>query len=469
MLDRDDERKRGYAEMVEVIREYLGARYRVATLRSDDRSSCCSGSPRSRRGRRALPSRRWLERATSSSTAGSRADRPTRRKRARRRARAASSRPRPVPRRASQHDRAEASARGSSRPALVWPWLLVARARRHRSRCSMVSRHRTTRATPSRSCGTVARALVLLAAARGRRRDRVPPAPPARRRDGVLAGRARRRARDRRRGSSDLPGVLRVLARRVARGRARAARDLPHRRRTRVDTIDIMIVVDMSKSMEETDLPRDRLDAAQRVIRRFLRRTKNDRVGLVDLRPAGDAAVPADARHQDARADRRATSRSAMSPSSAPRSATASRSALAQLRRSDAKSKVVILLSDGDSNWVTRFEPDEAARAGQGDGRQGLHAARRPRGLRPVRRHVGQPGDAAQHRAASPAASSSARPTTSRSITASRPCATSSTPRSASHIEQVPDKQLFVPFALLAALLLGLELLLSHGRLRRLP
>lgn len=31
-LDRDDDRKAGYAEMVEVIREYLGARYRVATL-----------------------------------------------------------------------------------------------------------------------------------------------------------------------------------------------------------------------------------------------------------------------------------------------------------------------------------------------------------------------------------------------------------------------------------------------------
>ena len=73
--------------------------------------------------------------------------------------------------------------------------------------------------------------------------------------------------------------------------------------------------------------------------------------------------------------------------------------ALAQLRRTDAKSKVVILLSDGDSNWVTRFDPDEAARAAQDDGRQGLHAARRPRGDRPVRRHVGQPGDAAQHRA----------------------------------------------------------------------
>ena len=35
---------------------------------------------------------------------------------------------------------------------------------------------------------------------------------------------------------------------------------------------------------------------------------------------------------------------------------------LAQLRRSDAKSKVVILLSDGDTKWVTRFDPDEAAR-----------------------------------------------------------------------------------------------------------
>src|SRR5690606_35087980 len=36
--------------------------------------------------------------------------------------------------------------------------------------------------------------------------------------------------------------------------------------------------------------------------------------------------------------------------------------AVAQLRRSDAKGKVVILLSDGDSNWVTQFDPQEAAR-----------------------------------------------------------------------------------------------------------
>lgn len=32
LLERDDDRKKGYAEMVEVIREYIGSRYRVATL-----------------------------------------------------------------------------------------------------------------------------------------------------------------------------------------------------------------------------------------------------------------------------------------------------------------------------------------------------------------------------------------------------------------------------------------------------
>ena len=35
--------------------------------------------------------------------------------------------------------------------------------------------------------------------------------------------------------------------------------------------------------------------------------------------------------------------------------------------------------------------------------------------------------------------------------------------------ERIPDQQLFVPFALIAAALVALELLLSHTRLRRLP
>ena len=132
------------------------------------------------------------------------------------------------------------------------------------------------------------------------------------------------------RGSSDLPGVLRVLA--LAALAVALARPETYR------TIE----------------PRDRLDrhhdrrrhvevdggdrhAARPPRRRAARdpavpapHQATTAIGLVDLRPAGDAAVPADARHQGARADRRATSRSATCPSSAPRSATAL--ALSQLR-----------------------------------------------------------------------------------------------------------------------------------------
>jgi Ca-activated chloride channel family protein len=38
-----------------------------------------------------------------------------------------------------------------------------------------------------------------------------------------------------------------------------------------------------------------------------------------------------------------------------------------------------------------------------------------------------------------------------------------------SRVERIPDKQLFVPFAALAALLIALELILASTRLRRLP
>ncbi len=79
---------------------------------------------------------------------------------------------------------------------------------------------------------------------------------------------------------SDVPSVLRVLAL-VALSVALVRPETERTITREVDTVDVMIVFDMSKSMEETDLPRDRMDAAQRVIRRFLRRTKNDRVGLV--------------------------------------------------------------------------------------------------------------------------------------------------------------------------------------------
>jgi Ca-activated chloride channel family protein len=274
---------------------------------------------------------------------------------------------------------------------------------------------------------------------------------------------------------SDLPGVLRVLAvaaLAVALARPETYRTLRHE----IDTIDIMIVVDMSKSMEEADLPRDRLDAAQRVIRRFLRRSTHDRIGLVVF---GQQAMLQCPLTLDTRVLEQVVADLAIGD--VPELGTAIGDglglALSQLRddRRDrgadsapAKSKVVILLSDGDSNWVTRFEPDEAARVA------------RDMGVKVYTVLVGR-------EESDLFGGMSVNPATLRSIAAVtggeffRATDYDSFDKGFQTVrekldttkrvetERIPDKQMFVPLAILALALLGLELVLSHTRLRRLP
>ena len=48
-----------------------------------------------------------------------------------------------------------------------------------------------------------------------------------------------------------------------------------------LEGIDIMLVLDLSNSMQETDLAPDRLGAAKLVIDHFISRRRNDRIGLV--------------------------------------------------------------------------------------------------------------------------------------------------------------------------------------------
>jgi Ca-activated chloride channel homolog len=265
---------------------------------------------------------------------------------------------------------------------------------------------------------------------------------------------------------ADLPGALRVLvivALAIALARPETYRTI----KREVDSIDIVIVFDMSKSMEETDMPRDRMDAAQRVVRRFLRRNKNDRIGLVIF---GQQAMLQCPLTHDAKMLEKIVADLVIGD--VPELGTAIGDglalAVAQLRRSDAKSKVVILLSDGDSNWVTRFDPDEAARAAQklgikvytllvGREESDLFGGMsvNPATLRNIATLTGGEFFRASDYAAFDRGFQTVRTkldTTKRTVT-----------------ERVPDKQLFVPFAALALLLLALELLLSHTRLRRLP
>jgi Ca-activated chloride channel family protein len=274
---------------------------------------------------------------------------------------------------------------------------------------------------------------------------------------------------------ADLPGVLRVLgiaALAVALARPETYRTLRHE----IDTIDIMLVVDMSKSMEENDLPRDRLDAAQRVIRRFLRRTSHDRIGLVIF---GQQAMLQCPLTLDSKVLEQIVAD--LTIGDVPELGTAIGDglalALSQLRddRRDlgpdaapAKSKVVILLSDGDSNWVTRFDPDEAAKLAKDMGVKvytvlvgreepdlfgGMSV--NPATLRSIAAVTGGEFFRATDYESFDRGFQTVR---SKLDTTKRV-----------ELERVPDKQMFVPLAILGLALIGLELVLSHTRLRRLP
>lgn len=265
---------------------------------------------------------------------------------------------------------------------------------------------------------------------------------------------------------SDLPTGLRMLAIGalvIALARPETFRTVKHE----VDSVDIMIVFDMSKSMEDPDMPRDRMDAAQRVIRRFLRRNKNDRIGLVIF--GQQAMLQCPLTHDSKMLEQIVAD---LTIGDVPELGTAIGDglalAVAQLRRSDAKSKVVILLSDGDSNWVTRFDPEQATEAAKKEklivntvlvGREesdlfgGMSV--NPATLQGIARETG--GEF--YKATDYESFDRGFQTMRSKLDSTKRVKT----------ERVPDKQLFAPLLLLALALLAIELALSHGPLRRLP
>lgn len=163
-----------------------------------------------------------------------------------------------------------------------------------------------------------------------------------------------------------VPMVLRIAA--VAVLVVALARPQTFRTITReVDSIDIMIILDMSKSMEETDMARgdpaqqtNRLDAAQRVIRRFVAGRHGDRVGLTVFAQQAMLQCPLTL---DMKIVDKIVADQVLDdiPSMGTAIGDGLGLGLAYLRRSDAKSKVVILLSDGENNISTMMTPQQAA------------------------------------------------------------------------------------------------------------
>lgn len=261
-----------------------------------------------------------------------------------------------------------------------------------------------------------------------------------------------------------LPAALRVVA--VATIAWALARPQTYRTITyEQESVDIMVVLDLSKSMEDNDLRRNRLDAAQRVVRRFVAGRKGDRVGLVVF--AQRAMVQCPLTNDMELVDRVVAD---LAIGDVPEYGTAIGDglgmALSYLRRSDARSKIVILLSDGDNNVSSQMTPQEAAGAAHDLGVQVFTVlvgsegslfgnAVDPGTLRNIATITGGQFFEAKDSEALAQSFEEVRKHLEKT--------------SRTYTERRKDKELFVPLVGLAFALLVLELALSATRFRRFP
>lgn len=147
-------------------------------------------------------------------------------------------------------------------------------------------------------------------------------------------------------------GILLALA--LARPQSTRGSD-----RIRHEGIDIVIVLDMSDSMERPDMVPNRLGAAQLVIDDFIRRRPHDRVGLVVFGATASTVSPLTMDHGVLRA---LVSRLRLGVMDGSTTAIGAGLGLAlnRLKESDASSKIVVLLTDGVHN-ADGLDPDAAA------------------------------------------------------------------------------------------------------------
>ncbi|MFW6050338.1 MAG: VWA domain-containing protein [Myxococcota bacterium] len=128
---------------------------------------------------------------------------------------------------------------------------------------------------------------------------------------------------------------------------------------TEVEGIDIVLALDMSLSMQAADIQPDRFDAAKEVVSSFVRRRPNDRIGAVVFGREAYTLLPLTT---DKTALRSIVADLELGSIDGRGTAigNAVGTALNRLRDSEAESRVVILLTDGDSN-AGNISPDQAA------------------------------------------------------------------------------------------------------------
>ena len=163
-----------------------------------------------------------------------------------------------------------------------------------------------------------------------------------------------------------IPLVLRCAAiALMAIGLARPLKGIAH---TKVysEGIDIILAIDVSSSMDARDMTRDlrinRLDVVKEVMKKFISERKNDRIGVVAFARYAYTQAPLTMDH-DILAD--LVERLKIVPRGGDEDGTAIGSAIitgvARLKELKAKSKVIILLTDGMNNFG-EISPEGAAK-----------------------------------------------------------------------------------------------------------
>lgn len=132
---------------------------------------------------------------------------------------------------------------------------------------------------------------------------------------------------------------------------------------TEVEGIDIVVALDVSNSMAETDLAPDRLTVAKRVIDDFVKRRAADRLGLVIFGKEAFTQCPLTLDNRAVRA-LLGEVRLGLINGQGTAIGNAIGTAINRLRKSTAKSKVIVLLTDGDDN-ASKIDPRQAAKYAQ--------------------------------------------------------------------------------------------------------
>lgn len=138
--------------------------------------------------------------------------------------------------------------------------------------------------------------------------------------------------------------------------------------RVRTEAVDIILLMDLSGSMDTQDFQKfgkrmSRLDATKEVIARFLKNRPNDRIGMVGFATLPYAVAPLTLDHAWL-TQRMEGLNTGMLDGNRTAIGDGMASAINRLRESEAKSKVIILLTDGSNNYGT-LSPENAASAAE--------------------------------------------------------------------------------------------------------